>query len=68
MEHGASRRYHGHRGAGRSSPSGVHAARDARLGPRAGYAAVGRALGAPSRRTRRVRDYRPTRPSERSDL
>lgn len=31
MEHGASRRYHGHRGAGRSSPSGVHATRDARL-------------------------------------
>ncbi|KAK1120658.1 hypothetical protein K0M31_012264, partial [Melipona bicolor] len=44
MEHDASRRYHGHRGAGRSSPSGVHATRDARLGPPAGYAAAERAF------------------------
>lgn len=31
MEQGASRRYHEHRVAGRSSPSGVHATRDARV-------------------------------------
>lgn len=52
MEHGASRRYHEHRGAGRSSPSGVHATRDARVSLLELVMRLSRGLfDAPSRRT-----------------